>query len=54
MAVGVGGQEERLWLYNRGELQTLNVEWQSHKAAVYQRTLQQRTASVTGQAARVG
>lgn len=34
---GGWGQELTLLLCNQGELQTLNVEWQSHGAAVYQR-----------------
>lgn len=39
MAMGVGGQGGRLLLCNRGELQTLNVEWRSGGAVVYQTTL---------------
>lgn len=39
MAMGVGGQGERLLMCNRRELQTLNVEWQSWGAVVYQTTL---------------
>lgn len=43
--MGVGGQEERLLLCNQRELQTLNVEWQSQGAVVYQTTLTDSTRS---------
>ncbi len=39
IAMGVGDREREPLLCNRGELQTLNVEWQSRGAVAYQPTL---------------